>query len=644
MSELAELYAIHEHQRQNYAKMLGRRDELNARLESLRKVVGLAKGRLSLRDETEAFLEKVQTELNQKTISSYTRLLTALVSDVLPMNVEIGIDLYTERGLPALDIFVKQGEHKHNIMDDCGGALTNVVCLGLRAIATAKSGLRYFMALDEPDCWVAPQRVPSFYRVLKQLSERMQFQTIVISHHDIRLFENGTNIISLTGTPVEGLRVDNSDVSTNWGSPETPGIRALTIRNFASFKDVYIPLSPGLNAIIGDNNIGKSRIMKLLRAVSYGGSDTSDADIRNGEQRAEVELHLERGQILQWSRERRRNPVNLWRLIDENGDVVEKEGTRCEGGGRVPPSWVTTVLGIAKADDLDIQLNHQKQPVFLLNSPPSQRAAVLSIGQESDYLRQMIAAYKTDCANDRLVEKDGERDVADILSRLKDLEGLKDVSNHLKRAEELKSSLFDVGPAISQAREALRKLNEGQHLLSKAKSVRSALSDLTSPPDIKEGAVRLSSARQLATQITHVKSELGTAKLIGEALENLPENPLNYPSLQPAIDAASRLANATIELNKSERVTRVLKELPSKPLQLVSMDEMKSTARTLTATNQAFADACASRGKYENERSALAVKIADIVSNMGNRCPLCHSHLEHDHFTSSGYLLEENHQ
>src|SRR3546814_1392065 len=49
-------------------------------------------------------------------------------------------------------IYIDKQEGRHeDILDGNGGALTNVVCLGLRAIATAKARKRMFMALDEAD-------------------------------------------------------------------------------------------------------------------------------------------------------------------------------------------------------------------------------------------------------------------------------------------------------------------------------------------------------------------------------------------------------------------------------------------------------------------------------------------------------------
>src|SRR3546814_3009946 len=119
-----------------------------------------------------------------------------------------------------------------------------------------------------------------------------------------------------------------------------------------SHRASEILLAPGVNALVGDNNLGRSVLMRALRAVCY--VECSDADIRQGEKRATVEIDIEGGRTVEWTRELRRNPVNLWRLLDADGNVVEHEGMRYESGGRTVPDWVSDILGIAKLEGLDV--------------------------------------------------------------------------------------------------------------------------------------------------------------------------------------------------------------------------------------------------------------------------------------------------
>ena len=72
------------------------------------------------------------------------------------------------------------------------------------------------------------------------------------------------------------------------------------------------------------------------------------------------------------------------------------------------PAWVTQALGIAKIDELDIQLISQKKPVFLLNESPSVRAQLLSVGRESGRLHELIEDYGNLKRRDSEQARDGE--------------------------------------------------------------------------------------------------------------------------------------------------------------------------------------------------------------------------------------------
>ena len=84
----------------------------------------------------------------------------------------------------------------------------------------------------------------------------------------------------------------------------------------------------------------------------------------------------------------------MWSLHEADGSVVDERGTRFESGGRKVPDWVDALCRIAKIEDLDVHIAHQKFPVFLLGEPASRRSAVLSIGQEASYIRDMLAIHR----------------------------------------------------------------------------------------------------------------------------------------------------------------------------------------------------------------------------------------------------------
>ena len=43
--------------------------------------------------------------------------------------------------------------------------------------------------LDEQDCWLRPELVPRLVNIVHRAAKELNFQVIMISHHDVGLFE-----------------------------------------------------------------------------------------------------------------------------------------------------------------------------------------------------------------------------------------------------------------------------------------------------------------------------------------------------------------------------------------------------------------------------------------------------------------------
>lgn len=165
-----------------FAAAEGRRSAIEQRHAELDRTVGLAKGRIAIKGDIETFLEQIQREAFGRATHSYETMLTALVQDVLPNANPVALELTTERSTPALNISsVGPNGTFEDIFEDHGGALSNVISMGLRLIATIKSGSTRFLALDEPECWVKPDRVPAFFHVLEDSARRLGIQAIWIA-------------------------------------------------------------------------------------------------------------------------------------------------------------------------------------------------------------------------------------------------------------------------------------------------------------------------------------------------------------------------------------------------------------------------------------------------------------------------------
>ncbi len=184
------------------ARAEGHRDALHERSQALTREVELAKGRLAAKGDVEAFIEAAHGSASRRNLATFETLLSALVQEVLPGEKNVALDLSTERGLAALDICVRRPDGTlEDVLEDNGGALTNVIGMALRLIAVVKADVARFLALDEADCWIAPDRVPAFYKVLEDGAARLDVQCLAVSHHDLSAFAASFHIARIAASP-----------------------------------------------------------------------------------------------------------------------------------------------------------------------------------------------------------------------------------------------------------------------------------------------------------------------------------------------------------------------------------------------------------------------------------------------------------
>ncbi|HEX2137678.1 MAG TPA: AAA family ATPase [Microvirga sp.] len=573
------------------ARVEGRRDALQARRAALTEAVEIAKGRLAARGAVEAFLEAAHGHAARRNLGAFETLLTALVREVLPGEKPVRLDLSTDRGLPALDICVARPDGAlEDVLEDNGGALTNVVAMALRLIAVVKADVGRFLALDEADCWIAPERVPSFYRVLEDGAARLGVQCLAVSHHDLSRFAGQFHIARVVGEPEAGVEIAASDLDTGWRD-EQPGLRFIRLIDVQAYRDATLRLSPGVNALIGPNDRGKSTFIRALRAVFYG--EARDSLVRAGARTATVEIGVAGGRVLRFVRRPRRTPVNVWSLHEADGSVVADQAMRYETGGRAVPGWVESLFRITKVEDLDVHIAHQKFPVFLLGETPSRRSAVLSIGQEASYIRDMIGIHKERCTKDLALVRSGERELAELAAMLEEL------------------------GEIDSLRETLD--------AARAQAV-----------VLRAAAERLESLEAHGIRRAELSRDLAAAQARLEATAALP-HPDRLATLRAEFERerrreeeADRLRAATVALAHARARLALLAALPA----AVPEPESTRTAEdTLAGLARLRAEAAGTRQRLaaiDGDMAALRADLARLMDETDGRCPTCGSSADAD--------------
>lgn len=533
---------------------------------AMREKLRIAEQEIADYEAINAILECAQQAEHESTIGVYEKLLTALIEDTLDNNRKIKMNLAIERGMPALEIYSEKEEGKlEDIYSSNGGSINNIVSVGLRAISLIRSKKRRLLILDESDCWLKGDYIPKFGAVIQQLSERLGIQIVMISHHNEENFSDIRNKLSISRNG-DTLK---AEWKSSYGS-EPPkwdlkdeGIRSLYLENFQSHKNTYIPLGKNVTLITGDNDIGKSVIVNALRAVFYG--ESNDTQINHQATETKVSVEFDRNKLLIWQRKLKGKPKVSYTLIDDKRGLDSP--IHYYEGAKEVPDWVRIDFGIDYIDDLDVQLGHQKRPVFLLDEPNSKKAKSLAIGNNENYLFKMMELAKQDLKNNKDFVKQARNQLEILLKKSDAIDNVKMIS-----IEDCDAKLEELN-ALEKKINSKRELNNNIKELQISQKQLVILSSLqkTSFPKISLELDVLYNRREV---IEYVEN-LSYNNYLATKLAKLSGLKFNSPMIDiQQLNKQKETALLFADMIKNQRLKTVFKNIPlSEPIVLkVDMD------------------------------------------------------------------------
>lgn len=152
----------------------------------------------------------------------------------------------------------------------------------------------------------------------------------------------------------------------------------LFVKNFQSHNETLVHFVPGVNAIIGDPNSGKSALLRALQWVATN-RPLGDSFIRRGEDEGRVQLVLQRnGQITAVTRVRGK-ASNFYFLVDGSRDASYT------AFGNSPPDEVLEALNFS-------ELNYQSQlsPYFLVFESPGAIAQYIRVATGLEDVKEVL--------------------------------------------------------------------------------------------------------------------------------------------------------------------------------------------------------------------------------------------------------------
>ncbi len=247
-------------------------------------------------------------------------------------------------------------------------------------------------------------------------------------------------------------------------------ITRIELVNYMSHKRTVIEPAEGLTVLVGPNNCGKSAIADALRTLC--GQNNGKYMVRHNEKLSKVTLETSEGHTISWCR--KKNTVfwevdgrEIHRGIPE--DLHEKL--------RLP---LVSPEGSPQA--FSIHFSDQKQPLFLLDMPPSAPALFFAAASDARHLIRLRQAHKQ---NEQRLKDDAKRLAADFEKNEQTLAILAPVptlSESLSKLEDDYQRLKTANDTAARLEEDCQRIGSMQAEVTVLDNRFGVLEPLTSPP------------------------------------------------------------------------------------------------------------------------------------------------------------------
>lgn len=178
--------------RRRVDRLLHSREEREQRSIDLAKKFTELNAYLDIAGDVTVALEQLSDQLFQQLLVTVQEKLTIALREILEQPIEFKAAADFKRGQATVEFWVERGGDKEDILRGQGGSVANILSVGLRMFALATldpARHRRFLVLDEQDCWLRPDLVPRLVKIVHEAGRALGFQVLMISHHDVALFE-----------------------------------------------------------------------------------------------------------------------------------------------------------------------------------------------------------------------------------------------------------------------------------------------------------------------------------------------------------------------------------------------------------------------------------------------------------------------
>jgi len=583
-------------------------DLLENRIKTAEKEIKEAEKYIKTESDIQTILANAEKSLYSKKTSVIELLATKFLNETLYPDDDtrrIKIKHYIMRKSPAIDIVMLNNGEEEDIFHGQGGAVANIVSAALRiivlAIANKYNGLRKFLILDEPDCWIKPSIVNRFFSSLSEVSKTSGIQMLYISHHSISHLIDDDNkdvgIVELAVNEYGKVYVENQSIPKRKQNQDS--IAYIHLKNFMSHSDTLIPLSDGVTILTGPNNIGKSSVALAFRTIAYG--NMPKAFLKHGAKNGHIELGIGNKKVRLEYKPKGKTLSVAWKLYEDDKEILSTDKKQI-------PDEILSILKMGEVDGMDVQIGNQKVPVFLINETPLKRASILKTGSEYMHLQKLTELWKAKVKESKKIKEKNENFIGiaeNIIANVKSLsidEKFKNLKSLKEEIEEREKRIKHLGEFISEL-EKNRKTLEAFNTVVKIKQ--------PVPPDITDTG-------KLQSLITTIEK----AKHIITALERVKASTIPEKPPLTNEDELNRLLTIGKRLSKNLKLLKTLEPIANlTPPTIPALHDLEPL-KTLGNRYKEYKILSESKEKKYNEIKKTESEIRNTFTSLGY-CPLC---------------------
>ncbi len=204
--------------REHFQELRWQERKLTEQLQANRTKLAEMEGFLAQAPRIADRLDQLSQHLFGDMLDEVERNLSLALREILEQDLKVVTTREVKKGKVNITFGIERQGKREDILTGQGGSVCNIISVGLRLIALSQlheKDHRRFLILDEQDCWLRPDLVPRLMRIIHTIAHKLQFQTLVISHHDVSLFREYADRIYRILPPAkegEGVKVESIEV------------------------------------------------------------------------------------------------------------------------------------------------------------------------------------------------------------------------------------------------------------------------------------------------------------------------------------------------------------------------------------------------------------------------------------------------